>query len=300
MASKSKILCIYNPQAGGGNSMKNLSDIKNLFESYSLDVEFVFTEHDKHAFEIVSKLDLQNYSGLIVAGGDGSFFNVLNGYMSRQDRPDITFGILPVGTGNSLSRDVLDGDNDLSEYIKIIKTGNVKLFDIAKVKSEKETFYYANMMSFGFITDVVETASKLKMFKKMAYSIGVLYNTIKLNSFDLKMTIDGVEHNMDNVFVIISNSKYTGGNYLIAPHAKIDDGKLDLIILNKLRRIDLLNTFPKIFDGSHVNTKFVDYIQAKHIKLETKDPKNLAPDGEVYGELPVEITCMQGAIKMYS
>lgn len=300
MSIQSKILCIYNPQAGGGNSMKYLDSIKSLFKIHAIDVDFLFTEHDKHAYEIVSRVDLRKYSGIVVAGGDGSFFNVLNGYMSREDKPDISFGVLPTGTGNSLSRDVLDGDNELEEYIKIIKNGKTVLFDIAKVQSEKETFYYANMMSFGFITDVVETASKLKMFKKMAYTLGVLYNTIKLSSFDLKMTVDGVVHDMDNVFVIISNSKYTGGNYLIAPHAKIDDGKLDLIILNKLRRIDLLNTFPKIFDGSHVDTKFVDYIQAKQIKLETKIPKNLAPDGEIYGELPVEITCVRGGIKMFS
>jgi diacylglycerol kinase (ATP) len=106
--------------------------------------------------------------------------------------------------------------------------------------------------------------------------------------------------NMDNVFVIISNSKYTGGDYLIAPRAKIDDGKLDLIILNKLSRINLLKTFPKIFDGSHVDTQFVDYIQAKTIKLETNVPKILSPDGEVCGEFPAEVSCISGAIDLFA
>ncbi len=73
--------------------------------------------------------------------------------------------------------------------------------------------------------------------------MGVIYNTIKLNTLDLTITIDGEGQIFDNVFV----SKYTGGSYLIAPKAKLDDGKLNLIILNKLiiSRINLLKTFPK-------------------------------------------------------
>ena len=295
-----KVLCIYNSKAGGGKSKDYLEKIKSSFDKYSIDAEIVFPKSLNHSKEIVLNTDLSQYSALVVAGGDGSFFNVLNSFLKRSDNINIPFGVLPVGTGNSLSRDVLNGNSSLDDYVQIIKNGKTKQFDIAKVESHNDTFYYANMMGFGFINDVVVTASKLKMFKKLSYTLGVLYNTIKLNTFDLKMTIDGIEHNMDNVFVIISNSRYTGGDYLIAPHAKINDGKLDLIIVNKLRRIDLLNTFPKIYDGSHVKTKFVDYKQAKHIKLETKTPKTLSPDGEVYGEFPVEISCIPNAIEIFS
>ena len=295
-----KILCIYNPQAGGGKSRDYLDEIKQYFKKYNIEADIVFTEHPKHSTEIVEKADLSKYSGIAIAGGDGSFFNALNGYMKRTDSPNIPLGILPVGTGNSLSRDIASLDSPLEDFVKIIGEGNTMELDLAEVKSKDESFYYANMMGFGFINDVVETASKLKFFKSFAYTLGVLYNTIKLNTFDLKMTVDGEELNLDNVFVIISNSKYTGGNYLIAPKAEINDGKLDLIILNRLSRINLLKIFPMIFDGSHVNTKFVDYIHAKNIKLEAKTPKILAPDGEIYGEFPAEISCIPAGIRVYA
>ncbi len=295
-----KILCIYNPHAGGGNSRKYLEEIKSYFKKYSIEADIVFTEHPKHSTEIVEQADLSKYTGIAVAGGDGSFFNALNGYMKRKDSPNIPMGVLPVGTGNSLSRDIADIDSSLEDFVRIISEGKTMGLDLAEVKSEEETFYYANMMGFGFINDVIETASKLKFFKSFAYTLGVLYNTIKLNTFDLKMTVDGEELNLDNVFVIISNSKYTGGNYLIAPKAEINDGKLDLIILNRLSRINLLKIFPMIFDGSHINTKFVDYVQAKSIKLETKVPKVLSPDGEIYGKFPVEISCVSAGIQVFS
>lgn len=295
-----KIFCVFNPGAGAGKSVEYLNKIKQLFTENLIDADFVFTEYPKHATKIVKEADLSKYSGVVIAGGDGSFFEALNGYIQNENRYNTPIGILPVGTGNSLARDVLDTNNGIGDYVKLIANNKTRDFDLAKVQSDKEIFYFANMMGFGFITDVLLTASKLKAFKKFSYTLGVLYNTIKLSTFNLKMTADGEEYDLDNVFVVVSNSKYTGGNYLIAPKAKIDDGKLDLIILNKLSRINLLKTFPKIFDGSHVDTKFVDYVQAKTIKFETKNAKTLGPDGEIYGELPVIVSCVSKAIKMFA
>jgi len=280
--------------------MDFLEEVKSYFEKYSIDADIVFTEHPNHSGEIVEKADFSKYEGIAVAGGDGSFFNALNGYKRRTDSPTIPLGILPVGTGNSLSRDIADLDSSLEDYVRIIGEGKTLDIDLAKVVTNNETFYYANMMGFGFVNDVVETASKLKLFKSFAYTLGVLYNTIKLNTFDLQLTVDGKEMNLDNVFVVVSNSRYTGGNYLIAPKAEITDGKLDLIILNRLSRINLLKIFPMIFDGSHVNTKYVDYIQAESIKLKTNVPKILSPDGEIYGEFPAEISCVKNGIKVFS
>lgn len=295
-----KVLCVYNPKAGAGKAAKHIDEIKELFKTYSIDAEFIYTEHPHHGLDIAKNTDLKPYAGLIVAGGDGSFFDVLNGYMNNPDRENTPLGILPVGTGNSLARDISVNDNSLEGFVKLIASGNTQDFDIAEVKTEKETFYFANMMGFGMITDISATAAKLKIFNKFAYTLGVLYNTIKLNTFDLKMIADGQEYDLDNVFVIVSNSQYTGGNYFIAPKAKISDGMLDLIILNKLSRYHLLETFPKIFDGSHIHTRFVDYLQAKEIKFVTKNAKVLSPDGEVYGNLPAEISCLSKAVSIFA
>jgi len=294
-----KILCVYNPAAGEGKAQKYLEKIKQLFKDYSIETEFLFTGYPRHAIELVRDIDLGKYSGLVVAGGDGSFFDVLNGYMKNPARANTPLGILPVGTGNSLSRDVLDNTNDLADFVKVIADGKTKKFDIAKVHAADETFYFANMMGLGFISDVTQTASRLKLFNKMAYTFGVLYNTIKLKSFPVKMIADGQEFDMDNVFVIISNSKYTGGSYLIAPKAEINDGKLDLIIVDKLSRLNLLKTFPKTFDGTHVDTRFVKYIQAANIRFETKKQMMLSPDGELCCKLPAEIFCVREAVSIF-
>lgn len=297
-----KVICIYNGKAGGGSSIKSLENIKGLFLKYSIDAKIILTKSVKEIHQLLNEIDLSLFDGLISAGGDGSFFSVLNAYMKRKSEVDIPLGVLPVGTGNSLSKDLLkeDGESEIEDYIKLIKSNEIRGFDIVKVSSDKETFYYANMMGFGFITDVAQSASKMKFFGAFSYTLGILYNTIKLKPFELKIIIDGVERIMENVFIIISNSKYTGGDYLIAPKAKVNDGKFDLIILNKLSRVNLLKTFPKIFDGSHIDTPFVEYIQANKVKLESVSPKVLSPDGEIYGKFPVEVSCIPNKINVFS
>jgi YegS/Rv2252/BmrU family lipid kinase len=294
-------LCIYNPKAGGGKAGRQLDKVKNLFKKYKINVDIILSEYPHHASEILKNIkDLSKYDTLIAAGGDGTFFDVLNAYMKHKQNHSLNFGIIPIGTGNSLARDITNHINDFEFFFEIIANQKIKKFDIGKIQSNEKTIYFANMMGFGFTTDVTLTASKLKIFGSFAYTLGVLYNTIKLKTYPLKMIIDGKEYDLENTFITVSNSKYTGGNYLIAPKAIVDDGKIDIIIVNKMGRINLLKTFPKIFDGSYINSPFVDYVQAKNVRFESKDEKIFSPDGEICGKLPISISTLNKKIGIFS
>jgi diacylglycerol kinase (ATP) len=295
-----KILLIFNPTDGGGKAYNKIEIIKELFISSGVDFDLILTKHKGHATEIVINSNLSNYDGIVAAGGDGTFFEVLNGYFRNINAVDIPFGILPVGTGNSLTRDIIEHNGNLEDFIRLIKDGNTRKIDVAKVKNSKEEFYYANTMGIGYVSDVNITANKIKLFGKLSYTLGVLYHIIKLKTYPVKMTCDDQEISLNNVFISFSNSRYTGGDYLLAPGAKINDGLIDLIIVNKLSRINLLKTFPKIFTGKHVETRFVDTLKAKNIKIETLTNKFLSPDGELFGQTPVEISCIPEAIRVFS
>jgi len=295
-----KILLIYNPQAGGGKASSKIEKVKNMFQTSGIDFDLVVTKYKGHATEIVSDSNLNLYNGLIAAGGDGTFFEVLNGYFKNKQRPDIPLGVLPVGTGNSLTRDITRTAKKTLDFINLIKKENTRSIDVVKVINGTNEFYYANTMGLGFVSDVNITGNRIKYIGKLAYTLGVLYHTITLKSYPLRLIYDEKELNLNNVFISFSNSRYTGGNYLMAPEAKINDGWIDLIIVNKLRKIDLLKTFPKIFSGKHVETRFVETLKAKKIKIETEVSKPLSPDGEIFGQTWAEIICIPNGIRVFS
>ncbi len=293
-----KILCLYNPQAGGGKARKELEYVRKLFQKYQIEADIRVTQYPHHATQILQETVIAGYQAIVAAGGDGTFFDVLNGYLKNHSQTHIPLGLIPVGTGNSLSRDIALDNNDLEDFIKIIHQLKTKAFDVAKVDTEAGHFYFANMMGFGFTTDVTLTAIKLKWLKNFAYTLGVLFNTIKLKTYPLQITVNGQTQIVDNTFITVSNSQYTGNDFHIAPKAKVDDGLLDIIIVNKVSRLNLLKTFPKIFDGSYIHSPYVTYIQTDQIKFSSPHIKFTAPDGEVLGQLPIEISVIPKAISL--
>ena len=291
-----KGLCIYNPNAGGGKAKKQLPLVKQLLAKYHIDADILLTEHAHHGTSIVQNTDLSGYGILIVAGGDGSFFDVLNAYMTQSHK--IPIGIIPVGTGNSLSKDVSLHAHSLEDFIKIIANKQTKLFDAGKLETENKVFYFANMTGFGFTTDVTLTGIKYKFLGEFAYTLGVLLNVIKLKSYPLQMTLNGKTYEIDNTYVTISNSKYAGGKMLLAPDAKVNDGLLNVVTVNKVGRLRLLKTFPKIFDGSYISSPFVDYYQVKEAEFKSKHHKVVSPDGEILGSLPIKVSVVHKAFPL--
>ena len=99
-----KLLLIYNPYAGHGRAKKILQQVQEYFEQKNIDFDIRLTERPKHATEIVRAADFGHYDGVVAAGGDGTVFEVINGYFQNKSEKRIPIGVLPIGTGNAFAR----------------------------------------------------------------------------------------------------------------------------------------------------------------------------------------------------
>ena len=113
------------------------------------------------------------------------------------------------------------------------------------------------------------------------------------------MTIDGTAYQREYIFTEICNSTKTGGNMIMAPDAQIDDGLLDIILLNNISKLNLLKVFPQIFKGTHVHDSHAETFKGRHIKIVTETPQRLTPDGEVFGTTPIEVSILPSKINMF-
>ncbi len=293
-----KNLIIFNPWAGHGHAGKILPQIEAYLHEIDFDYDILITEHQGHGVDLTRDADFSQYGGVIAAGGDGTLYEVINGYYRNDSPVRIPIGVLPVGTGNAFVRDMDLHHHDWKPALDIIKTGATRKFDVGHFTTEGKTFYYLNILGLGLVADIGATALKMKALGNISYTLGSLYHILKLKPFKIKMEIDDQVIERENVFVEISNTRYTA-NFLMAPAAKTDDGLLDVTILGPKSRIGLIRSFPKIITGEHIHMKEVECFQASHIRIETNIPKILTPDGELMGSTPLEVDCLKQAIEVF-
>jgi diacylglycerol kinase (ATP) len=294
-----KIFYLNNPASGHKNGIKYYPLIEQQLKKKNLEYDSAQTECAGHGTEIIKNLNFEKYDGVVASGGDGTIFEALNGYFANSSKKKIPFGVIPIGRGNAFARDLDLVPERWEESIDAILSGKTKKIDVGVFTTEGEKYYFINILGFGFVTDIAGTALKLRMFGDLSYVLGVFYQTAALKAYDLKMEIDGKIIERENVFVEISNTRYTGKDFLMAPSAKLDDGFLDITLLNKLSRVKVMQCLPKIFKGTHILMKEVETFQAKIIKIETGRPKLLTPDGQLMGSTPLEVECLPGAIEVF-
>ena len=294
-----KLLIIFNPNAAYGRSVKKLEHIKAKFDSLGIHTTFLPTTHQGHASGLVANNDLSGFDGLIAAGGDGTVFEVLNGLYEHPKSARIPLGLLPIGTGNAFARELGLEPGAWSDAIDLLLREHTRQIDVGHVKLANDSYYFLNIVGMGFFVDAGLSAQKLKFLGNTAYTLATLWKVLNLKSYSLEMEIDGKTIRQENILIAISNSCYTGTHFLIAPDAKIDDGLLDVTILEKLPRHRLLKLFPTIYTGKHVQYDEISTYQATKIKIHSPGSMLLAPDGEFRGHSPVEITCLQKDLMIF-
>jgi diacylglycerol kinase (ATP) len=293
-----KILLILNPLAGHGHAGKLLPKVEKALNDHNIEFELQLTCYPGHGIELVRNADLKAFDGMVAAGGDGTLFEVINGYFQNPSNTKIPIGILPIGTGNAFARDLEVDNSNWIEAIKVIASQKTRRLDVGKFLSTGQDFYYLNILGLGFVADVTKIAHKMKILGNFSYTLGVLIRTIFLSADNLSIEIDGQNHELECTFVEISNTRYTA-NFLMAPNAVTDDGLLDVTIAKRLNRRRLLKCFPKIFTGEHILLPEIETFQAKSIKIISKKQKVLSPDGELFGTTPVEVECLKQKIEVY-
>ena len=291
-----KILVVYNPHAGNGRAKSLLPTIEQYLLNQSLDANIELTQYPGHAITLLENMDLSPYQAVIASGGDGTLFEVLNGYVrnSATDKPPM--GLIPNGTGNAFMKELKLYRADWKKAIDIIAKNIPRKLDIGRLTTQGKSHYFLNMVGMGFVTDVAEAAISLKWMGNAAYTAATFQKLIGLKAQHMTLEIDGETIERQGVFVEVANSTYTGTTFLMAPKAKLDDGLLDVVLLNDISRLRLLRLFTSIYDGSHINFDQVEYFQAKKIRITEENAGRLIPDGEVLGETPAEFECLHQAI----
>lgn len=292
-----KLFIIINPAAGKKKGEKVFQQAAVLLEQKGIQFDIQTSQFAGHILDIAAHFNPRHYDGVVAVGGDGTLFELVNGVLKKHGSFELPIGQIPVGTGNSFIKDV--GIETYTDAVEKIGAGRTRKIDVGSFKHPHGEDYFINLLGTGFVSDVARSSVKYKVFGSTSYILGVFEQLVGLKSIPVEITIDGHLLQRDYIFAEICNSTRTGGNMIMAPQARIDDGILDVILLNKISRINLLKIFPKIFDGTHVQDSHVETFKGRHIILKPESVQGLNADGEVLGRTPIEVSVLPKKITMF-
>jgi YegS/Rv2252/BmrU family lipid kinase len=293
-----KFLLVFNPKAGAGRAARHLPAVQAALGNFA-GVDVLQTGGAGDAVRMVAGADLSEYSGVIAAGGDGTLFEVLNGLYTQDQSQRVPLGLIPVGTGNAFARDLGLLPGEWEKAVGLIRAGGTRLVDVGRVETESERYFFLNIVGVGLPVDGMKTAEKLKFLGNSAYNLAAFWCAMKLKSYPLSIETDGKSISQESMFLEISNTRYTGTSFLIAPDAVLDDGLLDVTLLSRLSRRRLLRLFPTIYSGRHVRYEEINSCKAKEVRITAPAGLTLAPDGELKGCTPATVTCLPKNLRIF-
>jgi diacylglycerol kinase (ATP) len=236
--------------------------------------------------ELEAFLDTQQCEGVVCVGGDGLAHLVLQIVVPRS----IPFALIPAGTGNDIARALGWSLEDCTKYLDHITTNQASVIDLGNVDSE----WFAAILSTGFDSVVNEKANSMRWPRgQQRYNLAIALELPRFTPIEYQITTDTRTFTTKAMLIAIANGRSYGGGMLVCPHAKLDDGLFDVMILKPVSKLEFIKVFPKVFSGSHITHPAVEIFRTKKITL-VADAIAYA-DGERIGPAPVSAECIAGA-----
>ncbi len=292
------IKIIYNPSAGQQVQQEKIFVIaQRLLESIECRISLFATKKKCDAYEETKKACTDHYDLLIACGGDGTVNEVVNGMMDSGH--PIPLAILAAGSVNDFSEH-LKLPTDITKFLDMILEHKTQKVDVGKMN---ET-YFINIVGGGAFTNIAhEVPSDTKtILGRFAYYLqGAFELPYQIDrSFPLLVTVNDQEPFAVDAFVfLVSNSPSVGGFKSMVAQADVSDGSLDLLIIKKSSKKDLLETFSKIITGQPSKSGTMMYYKVSSLTIESQGSEiELDIDGERGQHTPAVISVLPGAIEL--
>ena len=183
---------------------------------------------------------------VVVVGGDGALHDLLPVVVGH----DLTLGLLPAGTGNDTARSLGIPVKDRAAATKVLLGGHTRSIDLAQTGRDQ---YVVTVVASGFDSKVNERANAMTWPRgNMRYNISIVAELREFQPLAFTLTLDGEVIEREAMLVAVGNGPSFGGGLRICEGASMDDGLLDVVVINPLSKPKLMRVFPKLYRGTHV------------------------------------------------
>ncbi len=268
---------IANATAGRGKTGRKISELIKSLNEHKFDFEIELTKAPLHATELAKEAIKKGYQKIVVVGGDGTLNETVNGIMQSGKQDEIKLGLIPEGGGNDFAMN-FKLSNNIDKAIELLEKQKTCKVDIGKI----ETFFFINALGLGFDAQVALISRSIKHLNGLPrYLVAVIRALLKLQKFEAEITLDNCTLKKPFLLFSVGNGLSTGGGFLLTPEARVNDGLLDICLIQDVTRKRILSLLPKAIKGQHLKEPEVIIHQSKNILVKTAKKLPIYFDGEI-------------------
>lgn len=238
---------------------------------------------------------------LVVVGGDG----MVNLGANLVAGTPIPLGIVPTGTGNDMARGLGIPHDDPDAAIRALIAAfdrRPRTIDAARMRytgadGQPAERWFACMLSAGFDAIVNERANRMRRPRGPSrYILAMLIELVRLKPISYRLVLDDDVIETEASLIALGNGVSLGGGMKVTPHAKLEDGLLDVAVVRPMSRFAFLRLFPRVYEGTHVRDPRVVVHRARRVRIE--GPVVAYADGERIAPLPIDVEVVPTALRI--
>ena len=276
-----KLKLIYNPAAGRGKTRRHVEQVERYLRAQGALVDVHASQSPADLTRAAGEGSRAGYDRVVVCGGDGTVHLAVRDF----DLERGTFAVVPLGSGDDFAR-VLGIPRSVEGACDAILSGSVREVDVALANGIR----YLGVAGLGFDSEVARYAGENVKFLRgsLVYLYAILRVLPRFTPHPVRIRTDNGSRSEEIMFAAVGNTRQYGAGIRIVPDAQVDDGSLDLCVVHRTSRFQLLITLPLAYSGRHVTKPFVEMGRGRQFSFESVQPLDVYADGELVTQTPVE------------
>jgi YegS/Rv2252/BmrU family lipid kinase len=268
-----KTALIVNPVSGHGRSVSLLPDVAEWSRKQGVEFKLYTTSASGDGIRLARLAALDGAERVVVLGGDGTINEVGQALAGTQ----VGLGVLPGGSGNDFLK-MLTQKRDIETALTTAFRGNLYPIDVGSVNGKP----FLNAVGVGFDAEVAARAAEQKSPAGFpGYLLAVFRVWRAFRPFELEIELDQLKLTQTVTLVCVGNGRSTGGGFHLNPTARLDDGLLDVCIIQALPKAKIFAYLPRALKGTHVRLEGVRLYRSRRIVIRSKADFPVHLDGEV-------------------
>jgi len=262
-----------------------------------------WTEAPGHAEILAARARREGFDRVVVVGGDGTLLEAVNGLWWESQGLQPSVGMVPLGTGCDYPRNFACGRTlqahlatALAEATVPVSLGQARLQGL---DGRSHLRVFVNVLGLGFDAGVIARfrGRRLRLPSKAAYIVSALQELRNLKRYQITGELNGRPLRLDVILVAIGLGRYFGGGMMITPGASPHSQHLQVVLGQRLSRLELLGLLPAIYAGKHLDHPCVTGCYAEYITLAAEPPALVEADGELIGRTPLKVEVVPAALR---